>query len=273
MPLEPVDPALHRMPQPVGHRVERRRPAALAAPGPSVAAWSSLSGMVQPILRRRRSARLARELSALSASTRSGRVRGRPGPRRGTRMPPRTAQTAGCRRAGRRSPRSTAAAGHPRPPGAACSSARPGSARGQDLGARCRPARCFALPVPPLRAPAACCWALATVESTLTSQVIKPLTSAWACNRVRICCQVPSAASGETAHRRSARAHSGPAHHARARRCGSASGSRQSAGVCSTLAAGRTSYPWAATAPGGPTAGSSGLLVPCREHLTGHPHF
>ena len=30
------------------------------------------------------------------------------------------------------------------------------------------------------------------MESTLTSQVIKPLASAWACNRVRIRCQVPS---------------------------------------------------------------------------------
>jgi hypothetical protein len=60
------------------------------------------------------------------------------------------------------------------------------------LGLVVDPARFFALPVPPLRAPAACWWALATVESTLTSQVIKPLASAWACNRVRICCQVPS---------------------------------------------------------------------------------
>ena len=35
-PLEPVDPALHRMPQPVGHPVEGRWPAALGAPGPPV---------------------------------------------------------------------------------------------------------------------------------------------------------------------------------------------------------------------------------------------
>jgi hypothetical protein len=51
---------------------------------------------------------------------------------------------------------------------------------------------CFALVVPPLRAPAACWCALATVESTLTCQVIKPLASAWACKAVRMCCQVPS---------------------------------------------------------------------------------
>src|SRR5215207_6371857 len=50
----------------------------------------------------------------------------------------------------------------------------------------------FALALPPLRAPAACWWALATVESTLTCQVISPLASAWACSTVRIRCQVPS---------------------------------------------------------------------------------
>jgi len=33
VPLEPVDPALHRMPQLVGHPIERRWPAAGAAPG------------------------------------------------------------------------------------------------------------------------------------------------------------------------------------------------------------------------------------------------
>ena len=192
MPLEPVDPALHRMPQPVGHRVERRRPAALAALARRWAAWSSFSGMVQPILRRRRSARLARELSALSASTRSGRVRGRPGPRRGTRMPPRTAQTAGCRRAGRRSPRSTAAAGHPRPPGAACSSARPGSARGHDLGARCRPRPVLRVAGPPFAGARGVLMGPGHrgVDADLPGD--QALDVGLACNRVRIRCQVPS---------------------------------------------------------------------------------
>ena len=45
---------------------------------------------------------------------------------------------------------------------------------------------------PPIAGARGVLMALATVESTLTSQVIKPLTSAWACNRVRIRCQVPS---------------------------------------------------------------------------------
>jgi hypothetical protein len=52
--------------------------------------------------------------------------------------------------------------------------------------------RRLALEVPLLRAPAACWCALATVASTLTSQVIKPSASARACSRVRIRCQVPS---------------------------------------------------------------------------------
>jgi hypothetical protein len=36
----------------------------------------------------------------------------------------------------------------------------------------------FALPLPPLRAPAACWWARVMVVSTLTCQVISPLASA-----------------------------------------------------------------------------------------------
>jgi hypothetical protein len=50
----------------------------------------------------------------------------------------------------------------------------------------------LALPVPRCGPRAACWCALATVESTLTSQVITPLASAWACRAVRIHCQVPS---------------------------------------------------------------------------------
>ena len=54
------------------------------------------------------------------------------------------------------------------------------------------PAGRLGLQIPLLRAPAACWCARATVESTLTSQVISPAASARACSPVRICCQVPS---------------------------------------------------------------------------------
>jgi hypothetical protein len=40
--------------------------------------------------------------------------------------------------------------------------------------------------------PAACWWALQTVESTFTSQVIRPFASASACSWVRILAQAPS---------------------------------------------------------------------------------
>jgi hypothetical protein len=53
-------------------------------------------------------------------------------------------------------------------------------------------ARFLPLQVPLWHAPAACWWARQMVESTLTCQVINPCASAWACNRVRICFQVPS---------------------------------------------------------------------------------
>jgi len=44
MPLEPVDPALHRMPQLVGDRIEGRRPAASPAPGAPVGGLVVLLG-------------------------------------------------------------------------------------------------------------------------------------------------------------------------------------------------------------------------------------
>jgi hypothetical protein len=62
LPLEPVDPALDRMPQPVDHRIEGRRPATMATLARRLAAWSSFSGMVARMPRQRSSARLAREL-------------------------------------------------------------------------------------------------------------------------------------------------------------------------------------------------------------------
>jgi len=55
-----------------------------------------------------------------------------------------------------------------------------------------RPAGWFDLQIPFLDAPAACWWARAMVESTLTSQVINPAASARACNPVRTLAQVPS---------------------------------------------------------------------------------
>jgi hypothetical protein len=54
------------------------------------------------------------------------------------------------------------------------------------------PARRLGLQIPLFRAPAACWCARAIVESTLTSQVIRPAASAAACNAVRICCQTPA---------------------------------------------------------------------------------
>jgi hypothetical protein len=54
------------------------------------------------------------------------------------------------------------------------------------------PARGLGLQVPLLRAPAACWCARATVESTLTSQVISPAASARACSPASTCAQVPS---------------------------------------------------------------------------------
>lgn len=54
------------------------------------------------------------------------------------------------------------------------------------------PAGRLALQIPFLRAPAACWWARQTVESTLTSQVIRPCASARTCSCSRIRFQVPS---------------------------------------------------------------------------------
>lgn len=48
------------------------------------------------------------------------------------------------------------------------------------------------LQIPLLRAPAACWCARVIVESTLTSQVIRPLASALACSSFKIRAQVPS---------------------------------------------------------------------------------
>jgi hypothetical protein len=62
VPLEPVDPALHRMPQSVGCPVEGWRPAAPPAPGPPVGGLVILFRDRGRMPRQRRYARLAREL-------------------------------------------------------------------------------------------------------------------------------------------------------------------------------------------------------------------
>jgi hypothetical protein len=54
------------------------------------------------------------------------------------------------------------------------------------------PAGRLLLQIPLFAAPAACWWARQTVESTLTSQVIKLFASASAWSWVRILAQVPS---------------------------------------------------------------------------------
>ncbi len=50
----------------------------------------------------------------------------------------------------------------------------------------------FSLQIPFLRAPAACWWARAIVESTDTSQLIRPAASAKHCNAVTIWRHMPS---------------------------------------------------------------------------------
>src|SRR6185369_10594513 len=93
--FEAVDPALHRMTLLVDLGVEGRWPTALRPLGLRCASWSVLLGIVALIPRLRRCARLAFEVYALSASTRSGRVRGRPPDGRGTRIPARTGMNCG----------------------------------------------------------------------------------------------------------------------------------------------------------------------------------
>lgn len=93
--FEPVDATFHRVALLVVLGVEgwwtvTLRPLALRC-----ASWSILLGMVARIPRRRRCSRLALHVYALSASTRSGRVRGRPPANRGTRIPAGTATNCG----------------------------------------------------------------------------------------------------------------------------------------------------------------------------------
>lgn len=95
VPLRATDPALDSVPLSVVGLVEFRRPTATGAELLAVTHVVRLSGMVQPIPRRRRWARFLRQAYALSARTRLGRVRGLPGPRRGTRMRPKTASNCG----------------------------------------------------------------------------------------------------------------------------------------------------------------------------------
>ena len=189
----------------------------------------------------------------MSASTRSGRVRGRPRPR--PRHP-----DAVQHRLELRAVAALAGGDHDRQRLLALLAGQvqlggqpaPGAAQRRGRPARCRLRPAARAAAPPLRAPAACWWARAIVESTLTSQVISPAASAWACSAVRIRARCRHAASAGTGRTPSARARSGRARPATAPRSGSASGSRRSAAVCSRSAAGRTSCPWAAAAPAGP---------------------
>jgi len=90
----------------------------------------------------------------------------------------------GCRSRGDAVPSSRA---RPRPAGL-----RLQGAPGRDRPARYRYRRRLGLRIPLFRAPAACWCARATVESTLTSQVISPAASALACSPVSTPRQVPS---------------------------------------------------------------------------------
>lgn len=83
------------MPLAVVGFVELRRPSASGTEFLAVADAVGGTGMVALIPRLRRWARLRRESYALSARTRSGRLRGLPGPRRGTRMASSTGSNCG----------------------------------------------------------------------------------------------------------------------------------------------------------------------------------
>jgi hypothetical protein len=190
MALEPVDPALHGVAQRVQLLVEGVLPSATRALLLAVRGLIVLDrdGRLDPAAAS--SARFVLKEYALSASTRSGRVRERPRPILGTRMLLSTAANCGL------SPRCPAVTTRdisfwP------CSQARCSllvsplreqprawSAGSPTGGSACADGSC--------RAPAACWWARVTVESTETSHVISPASSARACSAVRIACQTPS---------------------------------------------------------------------------------
>src|ERR671924_32553 len=169
VPLEPVDPALHRVPLLVQRRVEGRRPATAAAPGPPV------GGLVvqHPVGPGTGTAALGTKPRHPDAAQHRRELRAVTG------LP------------GGQHDRQGALALLDRQVQLAAQSA-PRAPKGVVGRLDVDSARFFALPLPPLRAPAACWWARMTVVSMLTSQVISPRASAWACRRVRICCQVPS---------------------------------------------------------------------------------
>jgi hypothetical protein len=92
--LELVPVALDDVALPVAVTIEPARPTATTTTTRTVSLLVAAFGDVWAILRRRSNTRLALELYALSATIRSGRVRGRPTPVRGTPMPAST--TANC---------------------------------------------------------------------------------------------------------------------------------------------------------------------------------
>src|SRR6266487_161788 len=212
--------------------------------------------MVALIPRRASSARFVLEEYALSASTRSGRVRERPRPILGTRMLLSTAANCGL------SPRCPAVTTRdisfwP------CSQARCSllvspprdrpkawSAGSPTGGSACADGSC--------RARAACWWARVTVESTETSHVISPASSARDCSAVRIACQTPSSCQRRKASTRTTTARTVAARPATAPRPWYATGSRRSNAASRAPAGDTASCPAAAAARAPPTARRSG---------------
>jgi len=137
-------------------------------------AWSEGSAITALIPRVRNSARFPREEYALSASTRSGRVRGRPGPRRATRTPPSRCVNMVSRHLV--PGRASAPVGDPchHTAGGPWSTTRPETGRSRGQAARSADS-CDSKGPPVSRGRVApCWWARLTVESTLTDQSTSP---------------------------------------------------------------------------------------------------
>jgi hypothetical protein len=179
LPLEPVDPALHRMPQLVEHPVKGGRAAAPPASGPPV-------GGLVVLLRDGGPDAPAAKVGAIGPGA-VGLVGQHPvGPGAG---PPRAQarHPDATKHRGELGAVAAMAGGDQDRQGALATldgqvqlagQSAPGAPERVVLGLVVDSAWFFALPVPPLRAPAACWWARTTVVSTLTCQVISPLASA-----------------------------------------------------------------------------------------------
>ncbi len=151
--------------------------------------WSDWCGMTARIPRRRRWPRIARKEYARSARTARGRVRGLPGPVRGTRIRDITVSKAGACVTG-------LACGDgegERSCTAVCGQVdlRAQAAAG---ASECVVGGLIAADRPLLRAPAACWWAGTTVESTDTVRSMSSSASAAARTAPRVASRVPSTA-------------------------------------------------------------------------------